>query len=442
MKIRIKNGIIITLNANQDVLYNHDLVINDEFIEGVYPSDTVNGVFDKEIDATDKVIMPGYINAHMHFYSTMVRGLGKAKPSANFNEVLENLWWRLDKKLMLEDVYYSALIMQVEAIKKGCTTLIDHHASPFAVLGSLTEIEKGFIGTGLRGSLCYELSDRDGEHIMNEGIEENVSFIKRCKERGGDMLSGMFGMHASFTISDKTMQKAVDANSSLNTGFHIHCAEADSDQQETIKMTGMRVVERLYKECILGAKTICAHGVHLNDEEYRLLAETDTMVVHNPQSNMNNAVGIADVVKLSEHSILTGLGTDAMTVDMAQEVRVAMWAQHLKQNNPTAAFMEVANLLYKNNAKIANRVFNGLKIGQLTKGYKADVILCDYLPPTELNNATALGHLIYGVSGATVDTTICNGRVLMENKLLQLDLDEVEINKKSRALSTELWNRF
>ncbi len=442
MRIRIKNGIIITLNTKQDVLYNHDLVIQDELIEGFYPKGTADGSFDKEIDATGKVIMPGYINAHMHFYSTMVRGLGKAEPSADFSEVLKNLWWRLDRKLMLEDVHYSALIMQIEAIKKGCTTLIDHHASPYAVLGSLSEIEKGFVQTGLRGSLCYELSDRDGAKIMEEGIQENIEFIKHTKKRNSDMLSGMFGMHASFTISDKTMQKAVDANNGFDTGFHIHCAEAESDQQETIKMTGLRVVERLHKAGVLGQKTICAHGVHLNEEEYDILGSTDTIIVHNPQSNMNNAVGIADLVKLNNHGILTGLGTDAMTVDMAQEVRVAMWAQHLKQENPTAAFMQVANTLYKNNALIVNRLFNGLQTGQINKGYKADVILCDYLAPTELSSSTALGHLIYGISATPVDTTICNGRILMENKLLTLDLDEVEINKRSRALSKELWKRF
>jgi putative selenium metabolism protein SsnA len=442
MRIRITNGIIITLNANQDVLYDHDLIINGEIIEGIVYKGTAPGNFDEIIDAQGKVVMPGYINAHMHFYSTMVRGLGKAEPSADFGEVLKNLWWRLDRKLTLDDVYYSTIVMLLESIRKGCTTLIDHHASPFAVAGSLDEIERAFTQSGLRGALCYELSDRDGEKIAQEGIEENIRFIKKCRDNSSDMRAALFGLHASFTLSDKTLHKAVQAANDYQTGFHVHTAEAESDQNETIRMTGKRVVERFYDEGILGRKTIAAHCVHINDKERELLAETDTIAVHNPQSNLNNAVGIADTVKLTDRGILVGLGTDAITVDMAQEVRVALWAQHLKQDNPTSAFMETANLLYKNNALIVERVFNGVKTGSLGEGFKADVIICDYNPPTDLNSMTVLGHLIFGISAASVDTTIVNGRIVMKNKVINMNLDENEIMQKSRELSRKLWERF
>lgn len=442
MRIKITNGIIITLNENGDVLYNHDLIINDKVIEAIVPLGTAQGVFDKIIDAKNQVVMPGYINTHMHFYSTMVRGLGKAEPSADFQEVLTNLWWRLDKKLTLDDVYYSTIVMLIEAIKKGCTTLIDHHASPFAIAGSLDRIEDAFTQAGLRGAMCYELSDRDGAKIAQEGIDENIRYIKKCHENPSDMRAAMFGLHASFTIGDETLRKAVQAAKEYDVGFHVHTAEAESDQTDTLKMTGKRVVERFYSEGILGKKTIAAHCIHIDDKERALLAETDTMVVHNPQSNMNNAVGIADTVKLAGSGILLGIGTDAMTVDMAQEVRVALWAQHLNQHNPTSAFMETANMLYKNNGLIAERVFNGLKTGILEKGYKADVILCDYISPTELSNSTALGHLIFGISGAPVDTTIVDGKILMEKRIIKLDIDEQAIMAKSRELSAKLWNRF
>jgi cytosine/adenosine deaminase-related metal-dependent hydrolase len=173
-----------------------------------------------------------------------------------------------------------------------------------------------------------------------------------------------------------------------------------------------------------------------------LLADTQTIMVHNPQSNMNNSVGIADIIKMQQKGILVGLGTDAMTVNMWQEVRVAMWAQHLRANNPSCGFMEVANTLFFNNAKIVNRIWDEVKLGALVEGWGGDVILIDYEPPTPLNENTVLGHLIFGIAESIVDTTIVKGKVLMENKCLKLNLDEVAAAAKSRELTTKLWERF
>ena len=385
--------------------------------------------------------MPGLINAHMHFYSTLVRGLSKAAPSSNFQEVLENLWWRLDKKLSLEDTYYSAKVMLVEAIKKGTTTLIDHHASPGAVLGSLDTIAKAVKETGLRSSLCYELSDRDGDRIIEEGLEENAAFIRRCQKEKDPQLTALFGLHAAFTLSDKTMTKAAELGRSLGTGFHVHVAEAASDVDYNVKHYGKRVVERLESFGMLGEKTMAAHCVHINQHEIEILARTGTMVAHNPQSNMNNAVGIADLVSLQGAGVLTGLGTDAMTVSMLEETRVALWAQHLRASHPGCGFMEVAGAITANNPEIASRIW-GFPIGELKEGAAADVILVDYLPPTPLDNGTALGHLIFGISEAVVDTTICGGRVLMEGRKLAIDLDEEEMVARSRELAVKLWDRF
>lgn len=437
----IKNGIVITLGDNSKVLYNHSVLIENGIIKKVAPADEFKEKYDKEIDANGKVVLPGFINAHMHFYSTLVRGLGKAKPSGNFVEVLENLWWRLDKVLTPEDNYYSALIMLVNGIRRGTTTFMDHHASPMAVTGSLQQIAKAVKETGLRASLCYELSDRDGETTAEEGILENYEFIKYTQKNNNEYLKALFGMHASFTLSDKTLDKAANIGKELNTGFHIHVAEAESDEDYNVKNFGMRVVERLNKFGILGKKTIAAHCVHVNEKEMELLKNTDTIVLHNPQSNLNNAVGIADVVKMANMGILVGLGTDAMTVNMIEEIRVAMWAQHLKQNNPTAGFMEIASTLFFNNAKIANRYWN-TPLGKIEEGAAGDIVLIDYNPPTPLDETTVLGHLIFGISQADTDTTIVNGKVLMENRILKLDIDEEAIAAKARELTKALWNRF
>lgn len=437
----IKSGIIITLGDNFKVLYNHSVLIENGIIKKIAPSKDFNDKYDKEIDASGKVVLPGFINAHMHFYSTLVRGLGKAKPSVSFLEVLENLWWRLDKVLTPEDNYYSALIMLVSAIRRGTTTFIDHHASPFAITGSLQQIAKAVKETGLRASLCYELSDRDGEAIAEEGLKENYEFIKYTQKNNDEFLKALFGLHASFTISDKTLEKASAMGKELNSGFHIHVAEAESDQEYNVKNFGMRVVERLNKFGILGKKTIAAHCVHVNENEMNLLKDTGTSVVHNPQSNLNNAVGIADVVKMANKGILVGLGTDAMTVNMIEEIRVAMWAQHLKQQNPTAGFMEIASTLFFNNAKIAIKYWN-TPLGKIEEGAAGDIVLIDYNPPTPLDESTTLGHLIFGISQADTDTTIVNGKILMENRKLKLDIDEEAIAAKARELTKSLWNRF
>ncbi|MCK5884694.1 MAG: putative aminohydrolase SsnA [Bacteriovoracaceae bacterium] len=437
--ILIKNGTVVTLGENNKVLHGHDLLIENDRITKI--GKNIEAKADKTINAHGKLVMPGFINAHMHFYSTMVRGLGKAAPSANFTEVLNNLWWRLDKKLTLDDCYYSTIIPLINAIQKGTTTLLDHHASPFAVTGSLNEIAKAGKESGLRVSTCYELSDRDGAKIAEEGIDENINFIKECRDKGDDQLHGMFGLHASFTIGEETMEKAADAAKSIGTGFHVHTAEDMADQVETKKMTGMSVVERFDKHGILGKDTICVHCVHVDDKEIDLLKESDTMVVHNPQSNMNNAVGVADIFKLQEKGILVGLGTDAMTVNMTEELRTAHWLHKLTRKDPCAGFMECINMLAINNAKIAERLFPGTGVGILAEGNKADVILIDYFTPTELSDNTFYGHLLFGIPHAPVDTTIANGKVLMENKII-LHLDEEMIAAKAKELADKLWERF
>jgi putative selenium metabolism protein SsnA len=410
-------------------------------IKAIAPTKSFTGKYDKVIDAAGKVVMPGFINAHMHFYSTMVRGYGGAAPSKNFNEILNNLWWRLDKKLTLEDCYYSTMIPLFDAVRHGTTTLIDHHASPFAVRGSLERIAGAVREVGLRASLCYEVSDRDGERIADEGLNENADFISQCNRVDNNQIKALFGLHASFTICDRTMEKAVARAKSLGAGFHVHTAEAKSDEEHCERQHGMRVVERFNKFGVLGPKTIAAHCVHVNDREMELLAGTGTAVAHNPQSNMNNAVGVADIIKMSSKNILVGLGTDAMTVNMLEEVRSALWGQHLSKSDPSVGFMEALTPLLVNNGRIANRYWKPF-VGELKEGNAADAILIDYYPPTPLDETTFLGHLAFGLSQSAVNTTIAGGKVLMEDKRLMLDIDEERINARARECAAQLWKRM
>lgn len=437
--IIIKNASIWTGGKNGKLLKNYSLLIASGKIKKLAIASKVTEKAAKIIDAKGKLLLPGFINAHMHFYSTMARGLYKVKPSKNFTQVLENLWWKLDKKLTREASYYSALIPLINAVRRGTTTLIDHHASPCHIKGSLFEIEKAVRETGLRSALCYEVSDRDGQEKTEEGIKENLSFIEHAAKKNDNSIKALFGLHASFTLSDKTLERASAYEKRYGCGFHVHCAEAQSDQLNSEITRKMRVVERFSKFGILGPKTILAHCVHINEREMDMIAKSGSAVVHNPQSNANNAVGIADAVKMREKGILLGLGTDAMTVNMLEEVRCGLWLQHLK-NDPSKGFMEICDALMVNNAIIANRYFD--KIGEIREGWAADLVLMDYIPCTPFDTINFYGHLIFGISQSSVDSTIAGGRILMENKKLKLAIDEEAINARSAKLAAKIWASF
>ncbi len=437
----IENGTVLSPGGKPSVRRGCSVLIEDGLITRVAPKDRFRGFAGRRLNATGKMLMPGLINAHTHFYSTFARGLTKVKPAKDFTGVLKNLWWRLDSALTTEDCYYSALIALLDSIRHGTTTLIDHHASPQAVAGSLGAIERAVKETGLRACLCYELSDRGGGRIMQEGLAENVRFIRRCQQPDNAHVKALFGLHASFTLSDASLEKAASLGHELRTGFHIHVAEAESDQTAAQRASDMRVVERLKQFEILGRRSIAAHCVHVNKKEMDLLAETETAVVHNPQSNMNNAVGVADVIEMTRRKILLGLGTDAMTANMLEELRVALWSQHLSAGNPSAGFCEVVAALFVNNPKIAGRIF-GLHFGEIREGCAGDVAIFDYTPPTPLDDTNLFGHLVFGLSESAVDSTIVGGRVLMQNKKLKLNIDEERVNARARELAKDLWKRF
>jgi putative selenium metabolism protein SsnA len=359
------------------------------------------------------------------------------EPASNFPQILERLWWRLDRALTPEDVRSSALVCLVDAIKHGTTTLIDHHASPNAIEGSLDVIAGAVQEAGLRASLCYEVTDRDGPERARAGIEENVRFARWVQ--GRPMLAASFGLHASLTLSDKTLEECVAAS---ETGFHIHLAEDAADQEDSLRKCGKRVAHRLHDAGILGPSTIAAHGVHLDTSEMAVLAETGTWVTHQPRSNMNNAVGVAPVETMLQSGVNVGLGNDGFSNNMLAEMKAAYLVHKLGQRDPRAMPGDlVTRLAYADTARLTRIFWPDLTLGCLCPGAAADLVLLDYHPTTPLSAGNLPWHLLFGVEASAITTTICAGRVLMRDRKL-MTLDEESITARSRERAAALWERL
>jgi cytosine/adenosine deaminase-related metal-dependent hydrolase len=302
--------------------------------------------------------------------------------------------------------------------------------------GSLDLIESAVREAGLRASLCYEVSDRNQP---GGGIKENERFIQKIGQ-GDGQIAAMMGMHASFTLSDETIETCVGIAKDAGIGCHIHVAEDAADRQDSLDKYGVPTVERLHRLNVTGEKSIFVHCVHVDESEMDTVAATGTIIVHNPESNMNNAVGVTQVLKMLEKGILVGLGSDGMSSDMLSQMRCAYLLHRLDNRDPRVAFMESPQLLLGNNADIVERQF-GIRVGELAEGRPADMAILDYQPPTPLNENNFLGHLIFGLVDATVDTTVCRGQILMKNKQI-LSLDEERIAARSRELAPQVWQRL
>lgn len=439
----LKNGRVITQDKDRPYIEDGAVVIEGNKIIAVDTTENILAKYKEKdiIDVDGKVIMPGFINTHHHIYSAFARGMASSgKPNENFLEILENLWWKIDKKLSLEDLKYSAYTTYIDCIKKGVTTVFDHNASPFAVTGSLDSIADAAKDLGLRTCLCYEVSDRDGEKIAQEGIDENINFIKKYNTDEQNMIKGMFGLHASFTLSDETLRKCDEELKGLNAGYHVHVAEGIDDLEQCLEKYGKRVVERLRDMDILGDKTIAVHCIHVTDDELNILRDTNTMVVHNPESNMGNAVGCQPFLELHQKGITIGLGTDGYTSDMTESMKVAnIIHKHVKQN-PSVAWGEVPVSMFENNRKIAQKYFSG-DLGILRAGALADVIVVDYDPLTPMNENNINSHILFGFTGKDVVTTIIDGKVIMQDRKL-VGINEKEIFKTSREVAKKLWDRM
>ncbi len=438
----IINANLITLGADPRILPNHALYIDGDRIAAMGAQAELAASYpDAEIvDARWQYVMPGGICAHTHFYGAYARGLAIPGPAPrDFPQILERLWWPLDKALDRESVRASALVCLVDAIKHGTTSLIDHHASPNFIEGSLDVIGEAVEAAGLRAVLCYEVTDRDGGDKTREGIHENLRFMAAKAEH--ERLKGTFGLHASLTLNDESLRACADAIPG-DTGFHVHVAEHEADQGDCLVKSGLNVVERLDRFGIMNARTIAAHCVHIEAHERDILLDRGVWVSHQPRSNMNNGVGAADIDGLLEAGIKLCLGNDGFSNNMWSEWKAAYLLHKVVNRDPRRADgMHIARMAWENNARLMENFFPSAKIGEISAGAFADLIFVDYQPFTPLTAGNLPWHLLFGFEASMVTTTICAGQLLMRDRQL-LTLDESTIVAEAIELAPAVWERY
>ncbi len=436
----IGNGRLITRDSEAPFYENGAVLLDGTVIKKTGILEELRREFPEAefVDARGGVIMPAFINTHEHIYSAMARGLSiRGYDPKGFLDILDGQWWTIDRHLTNEQTRHSARVTFLDSIKNGVTTVFDHHASFGQIRDSLFAIEDAAKEFGIRSCLCYEVSDRDGMEKAKEAVLENEAWIRHALADDGDMIAGMMGMHAQFTISDETMELAA-SHKPEGVGYHIHVAEGIEDLHHCLKHYGKRIVDLLMDWNILGEKTLLGHCIYVNGHEMDLIRDTDTMVVHNPESNMGNACGCPPTMEMVHKGILTGLGTDGYTQDMTESWKVAnvLHKHHLCDAN--AAWGEVPKMLFEGNRQIAGRYFKR-PLGILKEGAAADVIVLDYIPRTPMTADNINGHILFGMTGRNVVTTVCNGRVLMKDRQF-VGIDEEKVLAEAREEAAKLWS--
>ncbi len=424
---------------DRGILSDHALYLEDGMIRAI---GTTRDLLERypqaeQLDARGQLVMPGNICAHTHFYSAYSRGLAiPGAPPEDFPAILKRLWWPLDKALDKESVRASVLVSLVDAIKHGTTSLIDHHASPNFIDGSLDVIADAVDEAGLRAVLCYEVTDRNGREGADAGIAENLRFMANNKRQ---RVRGTFGLHASLTLSDGTLRRCADANSA---GFHIHVAEHEADEDDSLQRSGVRTVHRLDHYGILGRQTIAAHCIHIDESEMDRLAETGTWITHQPRSNMNNGVGAMAFDTMMRRGMKVCLGNDGFSNNMWADWKAAYLLQKVVHRDPRLAEgSAIAQMSNRNNPELINVFFPEGNIGSIAEGARADLIFVDYHPFTPLTGGNLPWHVLFGFEASMVTTTLVDGKILMRDRQL-LTLDEKAITEAALALAPGVWQRY
>jgi putative selenium metabolism protein SsnA len=382
------------------------------------------------LDLPGAVILPGLVNAHTHLYSALARGMpGPRVPPRSFVEILERVWWRLDRALDAESVYMSGLVGAIEAALSGTTLLIDHHASPSFIRGSLEVLRRALEEVGLRSALCYEVTDRNGAEGRDLGLAENEAF----RSVQSPLTQGMIGGHASFTLLPESLDHLRELAQRTGGALHLHAAEERVDVEDCRARYGVGLVQRLDAHGLLVSRTLLAHCVHLTEAEIGEAHVRGCWIAHNPRSNMNNSVGHAPTAALKR----AALGTDGMDGDMLAEARAA----YLKMRDAGRGDALPAALeLLAGGHRLAAALF-GLPFGKLDAGAPADFVVLDYAPPTPLHTDNLGGHLLFGIDRSHVWSVMVAGRWVVRDRRVAT-VDAASAFARARTAAAELWRRM
>lgn len=431
----IKNCRILQTTLPFEVLEGQDVYINNGTIEKVGKG--LKEKADQTIDGTGKTIMPGLVCAHHHYYSGLARGmLISAGPQNDFIQVLKEWWWRLDRGLDETSNYYSSLICSIEAIAAGTTSVIDHHASPNCIKGSLSTMAKGMLEVGIRGIECFEITDRNnGMDEIVEGIEENIRFAKevdKAKKSNPDYtIEAMIGGHAPFTIPNSGLKAMKDACDKTGRGIHLHIAEDKYDVVFSHHHYNTDIVARLNSFGLLNDRSILVHGLHINDAEVELINKNNVYFAHNPRSNMNNNVGYCSKIEKIKNLML---GTDGCGGNMFEEMKIALF----KHKDQGGSFWPADFLLAQTRAnEFLGKYFNK-KFGRIQSGYAADIVIIDYQAPTPIVKENLAGHIVWGMSSNCVESVIVAGKIVMKERQMT-NVNKNAIFQESAKVAKELW---
>lgn len=449
MKYGLVNGTVLTgfpakEGEKVEIIPRGAVVWEDERILAVGPETAIKSQFPEAdyLNAHGGVILPGLVNLHTHCYSAMARGLNPGAPMVDFAAVLDQLWWRLDRALDEETVQISAELGMADAIRSGCTTLFDHHASPNHLRGSLNTIAEVAERAGLSALLCYEVTDRNGPKEAAAGLEENLRFL--AERQNDPRIRGVLGLHASFTLREETLDR-VARERPAETGIHIHLAEDALDARSSRRDFGASPLARLESRGLLDRRSLLAHGVHLDEKDLSLVAAREATLIHNPESNANNRVGLLDTGRAVEAGVHLGLGTDGMSGSMLRSLRAAFLGQraHFRSADESSAATGYDSLteLLGSNVSVARRFFEEPHLGELRTGAPADLAVVDAPTITPLDENNLFAHLAFGWSEAPVRHTVARGRILLEDfQIISLDLERLAA--RARAAAPNLWDRF
>ena len=389
--------------------------------------------YDEVVNLSGNYILPGFVNSHTHLYSALSRGMSSPKNAPrNFIEILQKVWWKLDEALDEESIYFSALVGAIEAVKFGTTTLVDHHASPNHIRGSLDLIKNGLSKVGLRGVLCYETTDRGGMKKRDLGLEENERFV--TENANNPYFRGTIGGHASFTLCNDSLRKMGELASMYDCGVHVHVAEDKADTLDSIENYNTDIIGRLDDLGVLRKKSIFAHGVHLHQKQLAKVENAGAWMVHNPRSNMNNAVGYAPLNWYGTHS---ALGTDGFPADMFDEAKFGYFRN--AESGHRAEFSRLPMML-NNGQKLASEFF-GRPLGTIAKNSPADLVVLEYHSSTPINYQNILGHFLFGMNSAMVQHVMVNGNWIVWNRQL-IGIDEEAVMEKAKKVAAKLWKKM